>query len=143
LLVLRISYSISVQKILEDNVKIKDSIIIHGLIAYKNINNVSINDHYSEYIEIDRYDLVNSNFLVEDTFLLEIAIGDLKEGETKTINYTVKKGKATALLGATTYFIEGEKHQLYPKEVEINISDNFFLKLFSFIENIFKIKQGG
>lgn len=147
------AYAVPVSVILEDQVQIENKKVIHSLRASMDIENVTIVDYFSE---------VNSDKVMKEEFLgkewnsIKMEIGNLKKGETKVISYEIHNGNGTALLGADTYYLKGERHQLFPEKVEIDIKADkivgkeqyLFLILLLIIAIVFiilikKLNQGG
>jgi len=112
--------AVSVSTILEDNVTIENNLVIHKIQAFRGIENLTLVDYFSEVKT--RESIEGESFLGREWWAVRIEIGNLKQGE-KVIQYDIIQAKGEALLGADTYYLEGEKHQLFPKKVILDITE--------------------
>ncbi len=103
---------------LEDNSNFKEGNIIHEITAYSDVRNVTIVDYFS-YVETKDAVIQKEEFLGKEWLTVKIDIGDMKKGERKNITYKIFKTRGEAMIGGDTYYIEDEKHQLFPKKIEI------------------------
>ncbi len=112
--------AVPISVILEDDVGVIGENITHRLIAHNDINNVTIIDYFSN-VEVQNNDVKKENFLDKEWFTVKIPVGDMKKGEKKTIIYNILKSGKEAMLGGDVYYLENEKHQLFPKKVTIEV----------------------
>lgn len=113
-------YAVQVSTVLEDNVTTINATVTHSIKAHKNIQNVTVVDYFSD-VKIKDIATEKEQFLGKEWIAVHINIGNINEGETKTIEYEILDGKGEAMFGADVYYLNGEKHQLFPKKEVIDI----------------------
>ncbi len=112
--------AVSVSLVLQDDVTVRNNTITHSLKAFKEIQNVTMIDYFSN---VKTENSAKENFLGKEFEAVKIEIGDLIEGESRSVSYSILGGNGTAMLGADIYYLNGEKHRLFPKEIEIEIKE--------------------
>ncbi len=115
-----IGFPVSV--ILQDNVLIENNTVIHSITAFKDVKNVTIRDYFPD-VRVEEIGTKREEFLGREWNSVILEIGDMNTNENKVIKYEILSGNGTALLGADTYYIDGEFHQLFPKEFKIDIKN--------------------
>lgn len=126
-----------VSVILQDNVKIENNTVIHSITTFKDVQNVTIRNYFSE-VDVVEIGTGKEKFLGREWNSVRFEIGNMNANENKIIKYEILSGNGTALLGADTYYIDGEFHQLFPKEIDIDIrnrttNEGWNLALFAII----------
>lgn len=137
LILTTIAIGLPVSVILQDNVKIENNIVIHSITTFKDVQNVTIRDYFSE-VDVVEIGTGKEKFLGREWNSVRFEIGNMNANENKIIKYEILSGNGTALLGADTYYIDGEFHQLFPKEIDIDIrnrttNEGWNLALFAII----------
>lgn len=109
-----------VSVILQDDIRIENNTVIHLVTAFKDVQNVTVRDYFSE-VDVVEIGTGKEKFLGREWNSVRFEIGNMNANENKIIKYEILSGNGTALLGADTYYIDGEFHQLFPKEIDIDI----------------------
>ncbi len=122
LILTTIALGLPVSVILQDNVRIENNIVIHSITTFKDVQNVTIRDYFSE-VDVVEIGTGKEKFLGREWNSVRFEIGNMNANENKIIKYEILSGNGTALLGADTYYIDGEFHQLFPKESDIDIKN--------------------
>lgn len=120
LILTTIALGLPVSVILQDNVRIENNTVIHSITTFKDVQNVTIRDYFSE-VDVVEIGTGKEKFLGREWNSVRLDVGYMTANENKIIKYEILSGNGTALLGADTYYIDGEFHQLFPKEIDIDI----------------------
>jgi hypothetical protein len=112
--------AVQVSVILEDKSRFMDGNITHEVTAYNDVNNVTIIDYFSD-VKVQGIDAEKEEFLGKEWLAVKIHIGDMKNGERKTLTYNILSGAGDVMLGGDFYYIEGERHQLFPEKTTIEV----------------------
>lgn len=120
--------ALPVSVILQDNVRIENNTVIHSITTFKDVQNVTIRDYFSE-VDVVGIGTGREKFLGREWNSVRFEIGAMNSGDSKIITYEILSGNGTALLGADTYYIDGEFHQLFPKETVIDIRNRTIEKI--------------
>lgn len=116
------SAGLNITTILSDDVTVEKTKITHVIKAYENISNVSVIDFYPKGSKLGKNKKFSAEFLGEEREYVLFYVGSLAAGQETTIEYRIESVEGIALLGADTYIINGDIHQLFPKSQEIIIS---------------------
>ena len=116
--------AVPVSVILEDNHDVKNGVVAHEIIAYSDLSNVTVIDYFSG-VEVEDIDVNEEQFLGKKWLTVKIPLGDMKKGEKKSITYKILRSEGEAMLGCDVYYLEGERHQLFPEKVTIEVNSSF------------------
>jgi hypothetical protein len=112
--------AVPVSVILSDEFNVRDGNVNRVITAYEAINNVTIIDYFSD-VEVQGINAEKDEFLGKKWISVKIPLGDMKKGEIKTVTYNISRSEGDAMPGADVYYIEGERHQLFPKKTIIEV----------------------
>lgn len=111
--------ALSVSLILEDNPLFINGTIIHEITSYEGVSNVTIVDYFLE-VEAE-VTTTSEEFLGRRWYKVEIPAGDMQKGEIRGVTYKISSASGDALLGADIYYLDGERHQLFPRKTAIEV----------------------
>lgn len=122
LLLTTTAIGLPVSVILQDDVRLRNNTVIHSITAFRGVQNVTVRDYFTK-VDVKDIETEREKFLGGEWTSVRLEIGDINANKNKIIKYEILSGNGTALLGADTYYIDGESHQLFPKEKEIDIKN--------------------